>query len=149
MLSSSSLHKLNVTSGYWSTKVWFCSGSRTSSRAAAGSPCKLRLYTTQQTGNRQYVKPIITISLRLIHITSAHLCVSCIKIYAASVTQVKREAGWSPQKPMRFFILTVNYKSILVQIISNDSIVSIRYLYTSTKDVVFPLVCLFVCLLVC
>ena len=49
---------------------------------------------------------------------------------------------------MRFFILTVNYKSILVQIISNDSIVSIRYLYTSTKDVVFPLVCLFVCLFV-
>ena len=28
-------------SGYWSVKVLFCSGSRTSRRAAAGSPCKL------------------------------------------------------------------------------------------------------------
>ncbi len=27
--------------GYWSVKLWFCSGSNTSRSAAAGSPCKL------------------------------------------------------------------------------------------------------------
>ena len=31
----------SVVKGYWSVKLWFCSGSSTSSKAAAGSPCKL------------------------------------------------------------------------------------------------------------